>query len=60
MPVLVAAIATKLPPAERALLDRRTVPPRPLLGARSISPSSSSHLCPPHYPPLPPPALADC
>jgi hypothetical protein len=60
MPVLVATITTKLPPAEHVLLDRCTVQPRPLLGARSISPSLSSHLCPPHYPLLPPPTLADC
>ena len=46
--------------AERAPLDHRAVPPRPLRDALSLSPSSSSHPRPPHYLPLPPPALVNC
>ena len=52
--------AVLVPAAERAPLDPCTVPPRPLRDACPISPSLSSGLCPPHYLPLPPPALADC
>ena len=49
------------PAAERASLNRCAIPLRPLCGTRPIiSPSLSSRLCPPHYLPLPPPALADC
>jgi hypothetical protein len=46
--VVIGGGAVLAPAAKRALLDRRTVPPRPLRSGRSISPSLSSCLCPPH------------
>ena len=46
--VIIRGGAVFAPAAKRALLDCRTVPPRPLRGGHSISPSLSSWLCPPH------------
>ena len=45
--VVIGGGAVLDPAAERAPPDRCAVPPRPLHGARPISPSSSSRLCPP-------------
>jgi hypothetical protein len=58
-PSVVIGGAVLDPAAERVPLDCCAVPPRPLHGTHPIPPSSSSRMCPPHYLPLPPPALAD-